>query len=46
MIIGHIVAPGRSTPVTAGVIGRQSVELLVEDGEFVEDGQPVAVIAQ
>jgi hypothetical protein len=46
MIIGHIVAPGRSTPVTAGVIGRQSVELLVEDGEFVEYGQPVAVIAQ
>lgn len=45
MVIGHIVALGRSTPVTTGAAG-QLVEVLVEDGEFVEYGQPVAVIVQ
>ena len=44
-IIGHVVAPGRSTPVTIDVAGRLA-EVLVEDGEFVEYGQPVAVIVQ
>lgn len=44
-IIGHVDAPGRSTPVTIGAT-RRLVELLVEDGEFVEYGQPLAVIAQ
>jgi len=45
MIIGHVVTPGRSTPVTTDAAGRL-VEVLVEDGAFVEYGQPVAVIAQ
>lgn len=43
-IIGHVVALGRSTPVTSEAAGRL-VEVLVGDGEFVEYGQPVAVIA-
>ena len=45
MVIGHIVTPGRSTPVTVGIAGRL-LEILPEDGEFVEYGQSVAVIAQ
>ena len=44
-IIGHVDAPGLSTPVTIGA-GCRLVELLVEDGEFVEYGQPLAVVAQ
>ena len=45
MVIGHIVAPGRSTPVTVGIAGRL-LEILPEDGDFVEYGQSVAIIAQ
>ena len=44
IVIGHIVTPGGSTPVTAGVAGRL-LEILSEDGDFVEYGQSVAVIA-
>ena len=44
-IIGHVAAPGRSTPVTIDAAGRL-VEVLVREGEFVEYGQPLAVIAQ
>ena len=44
-IIGHVDAPGLSTPVRIGATCRL-VELLVEDGEFVEYGQSLAVIAQ
>ena len=44
MVIGHIVTPDDSTPVTAGVAGRL-LEFLSEDGDFVEYGQSVAVIA-
>ena len=43
-IVGHVVALGRSTPVTSDAAGRL-VEVLVGDGEFVEYGQPLAVIA-
>lgn len=43
-IVGHVVALDRSTPVTSDAAGRL-VEVLVGDGEFVEYGQPVAVIA-
>jgi len=43
--LGHVVTPGASTPVTAGATG-QLVEVLVADGDFVEYGQPLAVIAQ
>lgn len=44
-IIGHVAAPGRSTAVTIDAAGRL-VEVLVREGEFVEYGQPLAVIAQ
>ena len=44
IVIGHIVTPDDSTPVTAGVAGRL-LEFLSEDGDFVEYGQSVAVIA-
>ena len=44
-IIGHVDAAGCSTPVTIGATCRV-VDLLVVDGEFVEYGQPLAVIAQ
>ena len=44
MVIGHIVTPGGSTPVTVGVGGRV-LEILPQDGDFVEYGQSVAVIA-
>ena len=45
MVIGHIVTPGRSTPVTVGVAGRL-LEVLSDDGGFVEYGQSVAVVAR
>ena len=44
MVIGHIVTPGGSTPVTVGV-GGSVLEILPQDGDFVEYGQSVAVIA-
>ena len=45
MVIGHIITPGGSTPVTVGVGGR-ALEILLRDGDFVEYGQSVAVIAR
>ena len=45
MVIGHIVTPGGSTPVTIGDGGRV-LEICPEDGEFVEYGQSIAVMAQ
>ena len=44
-ILGHVAAPGRTTPVTIDAAGRL-VEVLVGEGDFVEYGQPLAVIAQ
>lgn len=41
--IGMIVAPGRTTPVTAGARGTFA-EILVGSGEFVEYGQALAAI--
>ena len=45
MVIGHIVTPGGSTAVTIGDGGRV-LEICPEDGEFVEYGQSIAVMAQ
>ena len=44
MVIGHIVTPGGSTPVTVGAAGLL-LEVIPEDGDFVEYGQSVAAIA-